>query len=167
MKPAIGVKAAWLALAVLLAVPAVQAQAGAEPAEASAASVASVASAASAASAASPPAPRPAAPRPATPGPRTPTRTRTRTALELCLQQPPIYPSLALRTGLEGRTLLRFAITAEGGVQPSVVDQSSGHALLDGAALAHFERCRAGVIAQAGAALPVGLYRLPITWRLE
>ncbi len=160
MKPAIGVKAAWLALAVLLAVPAVQAQAGAEPPEASAASVASVASIASAASAASPPAPRPA-----TPGPRTPTSTRT--ALELCLQQPPIYPSLALRTGLEGRTLLRFAITAEGGVQPSVVDQSSGHALLDGAALAHFERCRAGVIAQAGAALPVGLYRLPITWRLE
>jgi protein TonB len=152
MTPEMGLKAACVALVLWLLVPVVQAQAGgAESAEAAAASAASAAP--------------PRAPRPATPGPRTPTRTRT--ALELCLQQPPIYPSLALRTGLEGRTLLRFAITAEGGVQPSVVDQSSGHALLDEAALAHFERCRAGVIAQAGAALPVGLYRLPITWRLE
>jgi len=56
-------------------------------------------------------------------------------AVRLQIERAKRYPPAARRTGLEGRTLLRFTITPGGEVDAASVARSSGYSLLDAAAL--------------------------------
>jgi protein TonB len=49
--------------------------------------------------------------------------------------RPPIYPALARSRGQQGRVLLRVAVSAAGAPSSVAVVSSSGHPLLDRAAL--------------------------------
>lgn len=78
------------------------------------------------------PAPSPPRPRPAA----GPVAARVTTAVpcgEGC--RPPSYPPAARRLGQEGRVLLRVLVGADGAVLSADVEESSGHRLLDDAAV--------------------------------
>ncbi len=49
--------------------------------------------------------------------------------------RPPVYPREALRRRIEGTVLLRVRVSAQGNVQDLHIDRSSGHDMLDAAAL--------------------------------
>jgi len=70
------------------------------------------------------------------------------------------YPDAARRDGLEGTVWLRFRIAADGSVESVEVDRSSGHALLDDAAIKAVRR--AGPYPPYG-----GPIRYPFTYRLD
>ena len=70
------------------------------------------------------------------------------------------YPDAARRDGLEGTVWLRFRIAADGSVESVEVDRSSGHALLDDAAMKAVRR--AGPYPPYG-----GPIRYPFTYRLD
>jgi len=70
------------------------------------------------------------------------------------------YPDAARRDGLEGTVWLRFRIAADGSVQDVEVDRSSGHTLLDDAAISAVRR--AGPYPPYG-----GPIRYPFTYRLD
>ncbi len=92
---------------------------------------------------------------------------RTLAALQRCLARPPRYPQEAMRNGWQGRSVLRFKVDADGSVTPPTVAQSSGHAVLDEAALAFLNSClRSAPVRNAGP-LPAGSLGLPVTWILE
>lgn len=75
------------------------------------------------------------------------------------------YPRAARALGIEGEVRVRFAVSAAGAVAPSGLAHSSGHALLDRAALAGLDR-----LARAER-LPAHLrgttVELPVQYRLE
>ncbi len=76
----------------------------------------------------------------------------------------PVYPPEALRRGLDGRVVLRLTISAEGEVTKLTVAGSSGHAILDQAAVAAVSRWR--FIAATWAGRPVSWSaRLPVHFR--
>jgi protein TonB len=75
---------------------------------------------------------------------------------------PPRYPRPALRAGLEGRVLLRIHVDAEGVPTHVEVARSSGHAVLDRAAVDYARRqlrfkpaLREGVAVSAVAEVPI------------
>ena len=70
------------------------------------------------------------------------------------------YPDAARRDGLEGTVWLRFRIAPDGSVAQVEVDRSSGHALLDDAAITAVRR--AGPYPPYG-----GPIRYPFTYRLD
>ena len=70
------------------------------------------------------------------------------------------YPDAARREGWEGTVWLRFRIAADGSVESVEVDRSSGHALLDDAAIKAVRR--AGPYPPYG-----GPIRYPFTYRLD
>jgi protein TonB len=70
------------------------------------------------------------------------------------------YPDAARRDGLEGTVWLRFRIGPDGSVEQVEVDRSSGHALLDDAAITAVRR--AGPYPSYG-----GPIRYPFTYRLD
>ncbi len=70
------------------------------------------------------------------------------------------YPDAARRDGLEGTVWLRFRIAPDGSVEQVEVDRSSGHALLDDAAITAVRR--AGPYPPYG-----GPIRYPFTYRLD
>ncbi len=70
------------------------------------------------------------------------------------------YPDAARRGGLEGTVWLRFRIATDGSVEHVEVDRSSGHALLDDAAIQAVRR--GGPYPPPG-----GPIRYPFTYRLE
>lgn len=79
---------------------------------------------------------------------------------------PPIYPRLARQRGWEGLVALRVRVSATGEVLEVWVEHSSGHGVLDQAALTavkswRFRPARDGVRAVAGVA------RVPIEFRLR
>ena len=79
---------------------------------------------------------------------------------------PPLYPRLARQRGWEGLVALRVRVSAAGEVLEAWVEQSSGHGVLDQAALNavqswRFRPAREGVRAVAGVA------RVPIEFRLR
>jgi len=90
------------------------------------------------------------------------------TRLGRCVSRPPPYPVAALRHGWTGTTVLAFAVGEDGlPVEPALA-RSSGHELLDAAALQHLKRCIAASHALSPReALPVGRFRVPIAFRLE
>jgi TonB family protein len=90
------------------------------------------------------------------------------TRLGRCVSRPPPYPVAALRHGWAGTTVLAFAVGEDGlPVEPAVA-RSSGHELLDVAALQHLKRCIAASHALTPhEVLPVGRFRVPIAFRLE
>ncbi|NIP87064.1 MAG: TonB family protein [Planctomycetales bacterium] len=76
----------------------------------------------------------------------------------------PVYPPEALSQGLDGRVVLRLTISPEGDVTELTVAISSGHAILDEAALAAVSRWR--FIAATWAGRPVSWSaRLPVHFR--
>jgi TonB family protein len=89
-------------------------------------------------------------------------------ALGACLRQQPPYPPEALRSDWTGRTMVAFSIADDGTPDGAELATSSGHALLDAAALTHVRHCMATARARTPAeTLPSGTFRVPYVWRIE
>ncbi len=87
--------------------------------------------------------------------------------LAACFRRPPPYPNEAQRLDLQGRTLVVFTVTSEGLPEAPRLMRSSGHAILDNAALVHMVSCIQQFTPAESAPLPAGQYALPMEWRLE
>lgn len=82
------------------------------------------------------------------------------------MMNPPSYPGAAMRQGLEGRVVLLVQVNAVGGTDALLVTGSSGHPVLDDAALAAAERWRFNPgLNSAGEAIG-GLVRVPVEFSL-
>lgn len=81
----------------------------------------------------------------------------------VCMQD---YPEAEAKAGIEGTTLLRFTITDEGGVRDEAVDQSSGNANLDAAALQCARKWRYRPAVQDGKPIAVP-WKASVMWKLE
>ncbi len=88
-------------------------------------------------------------------------------SLGTCFRRQPPYPAAALRSDQQGRTAVAFTITAAGRSENPTVYRSSGHELLDQAALAHLIRCSNAFNARDLEPIPAGRYVLPMLWRIE
>lgn len=77
---------------------------------------------------------------------------------------PPVYPELALRERRAGTVQMRFKIDLEGKPVDARIDQSSGHADLDKAALEAYGRCKF-VVSERGGGTRRWL-RLSHQWKL-
>ncbi|WP_425259546.1 TonB family protein [Rubrivivax sp. RP6-9] len=88
-------------------------------------------------------------------------------ALGRCVRSAPRYPVEALRLELSGRTVVGFRVTTEGGIEGPMLRHSSGHDVLDRAALAHLDRCIARFRATEQPRLPPGSFALPLLWRID
>jgi TonB family protein len=88
-------------------------------------------------------------------------------SLVACLKKVPEYPIAGRRFGLEGRTMLLFVVSAEGVPGEPAVLRSSGHGVLDNAALKHMRACIQQFELGRSAPLPPGRFALPMIWRLE
>lgn len=83
------------------------------------------------------------APTPApAPAPAPAATTGSSGAQALCEVKQRVYPPLARRRGLEGRVELNFTVNPDGSISNIVIHTSSGHALLDQAAIAADWHCR-------------------------
>jgi TonB family protein len=76
------------------------------------------------------------------------------------------YPKSEAKAGIEGKTLLRFTITDEGEVRDEAVDQSSGNANLDAAALQCVRTWRYRPAVQDGKPVAVS-WKAYVVWKLE
>jgi len=92
-----------------------------------------------------PVAPPPPPPKPEPQGPTRPPRVLNWT-------DPP-YPEQARQQGIEGTVTLKLTVTASGRAQKVSVSRSSGHRLLDEAAVAHVSRARFSPALKNGAAV--------------
>jgi protein TonB len=79
---------------------------------------------------------------------------------------PPNYPRAARRLGLEGRVVLRAEILATGGCGQIAVSRSSGHAVLDDAALQAVKGWRFVPATRGGQAVAAWV-EVPVTFRLD
>lgn len=79
---------------------------------------------------------------------------------------PPIYPEAAIAAGWEGEVLLRVHIDRSGHVERVDVARSSGHAVLDGAAVLAVSRWR-GQPAYAGGVAVATVEVLPVRFQLR
>ncbi len=77
----------------------------------------------------------------------------------------PDYPWRARRAGWEGRVVVQVEVTPDGAVADAQVADSSGHAVLDEAAVETIRRWRFEPARQGGAPV-AGDVRVPITFRL-
>lgn len=87
--------------------------------------------------------------------------------LTVCIRKPPEYPLEARRRELQGQTVVLLGIPAEGVPEEPKLLRSSGHPVLDQAALKHLSSCIKQFVAKESERLPVGRYAFPIEWRLE
>lgn len=78
----------------------------------------------------------------------------------------PAYPAEALRQGLTGRVVLRVQVDSAGVVVVASVLRSSGHAILDEAALAGVRQWRFQPAKQLGVAIEKEI-AVPITFRID
>jgi protein TonB len=101
--------------------------------------------------AAVPPAPT-FAPKP--PPPR-PLKGRALNTAMAALVKEDFYPREAIERGIEGEVIVLLTLTASGGVADATVASSSGHAILDAAALAAVRRIAGLPSAQRQVLLPV------------
>lgn len=91
----------------------------------------------------------------------------TRTAAVINAQKcSPEYPSRAIRDELEGTSLVQFLIGTDGRVKQSRVEKSSGHKVLDDAAIAAFSRCQYTPATVDGVAQE-GWATIRYVWKLE
>jgi outer membrane biosynthesis protein TonB len=90
-----------------------------------------------------------------------------RSSLAVCVRKPPEYPIAARRLGLQGRTMVLFVVSAEGVPEEPRLLRSSGHAVLDQAAVKHLGSCIKAFVEKSSERLPSGQYALPMEWRLE
>lgn len=79
---------------------------------------------------------------------------------------PPSYPALARRRGYQGRVVVRVSVQANGGVGSAVVTQSSGHNILDEAALEAVRQWRFRPAQRAGRSVNATL-DVPVVFQLE
>lgn len=79
---------------------------------------------------------------------------------------PPRYPSVARSRGHEGRVLIRVSVLGNGRVGSARVAKSSGHGVLDRAALKAVKRWRFKPALRAGKPVTTTL-TVPVTFRLE
>lgn len=91
---------------------------------------------------ASTPRPQQAKPRPSAPAPRPVVNRVVEARPDASRNAPPRYPESARRAKQEGRVMVRASISAEGRVQSVRVLRSSGHSVLDRAALDAVRRWR-------------------------
>jgi len=78
----------------------------------------------------------------------------------------PRYPEVARRAGVEGTTLVKAYVRADGSVGSAEVRRSSGNPVLDGAALDAIRAARFVPAARAG--FPVAVWvEVPIHFKLE
>lgn len=94
-----------------------------------------------------------------------PAGTAAEEVADLSGNDPPTYPLEAVRRRLEGRVLLELHITALGAVDRVDVLRSSGHAILDRAAVRAVSRWRGTPARRWGRAVE-STERLPIRFRL-
>lgn len=78
----------------------------------------------------------------------------------------PIYPSQARRRGFEGKVLIRAQVAASGECAGATVSRSSGHAVLDEAALTAVRQWRFVPASRGGRAVAADV-EIPIVFRLE
>jgi protein TonB len=78
----------------------------------------------------------------------------------------PVYPMLARRRGLEGAGIVRLRISARGDVIEATIARSSGHALLDDAAVEAFATWKFEPRRVNGTAVP-GRFEQPFRFRLR
>jgi protein TonB len=88
------------------------------------------------------PSPRPVAPQATTPAPRPVPARVVEARPDVSRNPPPRYPESARRAKHEGRVMVRASISADGRVQSVRVQRSSGHGVLDRAALDAVRRWR-------------------------
>ena len=90
----------------------------------------------------------------------------TRAAAPLyALNPPPVYPDLARRNGWSGEVLVRVAVAASGEVTSTGLETTSGHQVLDRAALDAVRRWRFVPARQGSRPLP-GEVLVPVRFRL-
>ncbi len=87
--------------------------------------------------------------------------------LGACFRRPPAYPVVALRNEQTGRSLVGFTVTESGSIENPALLRSSGHTVLDQAAVGHLLKCIALLPPDYQPKLPVGRYALPLLWRIE
>ena len=88
-------------------------------------------------------------------------------SLAVCFRKPPEYPIEARRLDLQGRTMVLFAVSAEGVPEEPRLMRSSGHVVLDQAAVKHLSSRIKQFVATSSERLPAGRYALPMEWRIE
>ncbi|MDP3483012.1 MAG: energy transducer TonB [Sulfuricella sp.] len=79
---------------------------------------------------------------------------------------PPAYPLAARRRGIEGTVLIRAEISAGGECQRAELKKTSGHEMLDNAALEAVKKWRF-LPAKLGSQAVVAWVEVPITFKLE
>lgn len=77
----------------------------------------------------------------------------------------PVYPAAARRRGWEGTVRLEILTDASGAVESVSVEESSGHAVLDDAAVEAARTWTFKPLVKDGQALP-GRVRIPVVFRL-
>jgi len=92
--------------------------------------------------------------------------TEDRTRPDLTGNRPPPYPARAYRAGIEGALLLRITISRHGEVQRVDVVRSSGHPMLDTAAVQTIRTWHA-IPARAGGRAVACVELLPVQFRLR
>lgn len=97
---------------------------------------------------------------PAPPGQRTPA------VVDFASCSKPVWPRQSLREEQTGTVTLRFLIGADGSVQDSKIELTSGYPLLDSAALEGIERCRFKAATVNGAP-QAGWQRMQYVWTLD
>lgn len=108
----------------------------------------------------SPPAPAPVQPAP------TPPLELPRYHAAYLSNPPPAYPLAARRRGVEGTVLVRAEISVGGECQRAELKKTSGHEMLDHAALEAVKKWRF-VPAKRGSQAVVAWVEVPITFKLE
>lgn len=110
--------------------------------------------------------PRPKAQtRPATPAPRPQPARVVEARPDVGKNPPPRYPESARRQGWEGRVMVRASVGADGRVQSVAVQRSSGHAVLDRAALDAVRRWRFHPRTENGQSMP-SVVEVPVNFFL-
>lgn len=98
--------------------------------------------------------------------PYTPAGQRRPAVVDFATCSKPVWPKQSLRHEQTGTVTLRFLIGADGWVQDSQVELSSGYPLLDFAALDGIERCRFKAAVVNGVP-QAGWQRMQYVWTLE
>jgi protein TonB len=80
--------------------------------------------------------------------------------------RPPTYPESARRRGIQGRVLVRVSVSTDGTPLAVSVDESSGAASLDDAAVAAVQKWRFVPANQGSKPIP-GTAEVPIVFRLQ
>ncbi len=100
------------------------------------------------------------------PAPAAPRPTAPRHDVAYLNNPPPRYPAAARRRGLEGRVLVHALVSAAGACARAEVRRSSGHPVLDEAALRAVRGWRFVPATREGRAVEAGV-EIPIVFRLE